>query len=76
MLVMKVRAFWNIAPCSLVGVIYVSKVHTAPIIRVITLMMETLRTSETSLYSETAERCVPKSCHLHTRRRENLKSHN
>jgi hypothetical protein len=37
--------------------------------------MEAVRTSETSVYSnETTRRCIPESCHLHTRRRENLKS--
>jgi hypothetical protein len=35
-----------------------------------------LWTSETSVYcSETTRRCIPEVCHLHTRHRENLKSH-
>jgi hypothetical protein len=54
---MKMRAFCDIAPCSLVGV------HTAPI----TLMMEAVRTSKTSVYSnETTRRNVPESSHLHS----------
>jgi hypothetical protein len=41
---------------------------------VITLI-EVLRTSETSIYfNETTRRYIPESCHLHTRRRANLKS--
>jgi hypothetical protein len=26
-------------------------------------------------FYQTARRCIPEDCHLHTRRRENLKSH-
>jgi hypothetical protein len=34
------------------------------------------RTSETSVsFYETTRRNIPLGCHLHTRRRENLKSH-
>jgi hypothetical protein len=41
----------------------------------ITLMMEAVRTSGTSVYSnETTRRDIPESSHLHTGRRENLKS--
>jgi hypothetical protein len=40
------------------------------------LMMEAVRTSETSVnFYETTRRNIPEGCHLHTRRRENLKSH-
>jgi hypothetical protein len=43
---------------------------------VIALMMEAVRTSETSVYfSETTRRLFPESWHLHTRRRKNLLSH-
>jgi len=57
---MKMTAFWDVRACSLLEV----------------LMMEAVRTSETSVYfHETTRRYVPESCHLHTRRRENLKSH-
>jgi hypothetical protein len=49
----------------------------AYIIRAMNAMtMEAVRTSETSVYfSEIIRRYIPESCHLHTRRRENLKSH-
>jgi len=39
-------------------------------------MMEAVRTSEMSVYFETTRRYNLESCRLHTRRRENLKSHN
>jgi hypothetical protein len=38
--------------------------------------MDRVRASETSVYfNETTRRHTPESCHLHTRRRENLNSH-
>jgi hypothetical protein len=38
--------------------------------------MEKVPASETSVYfNETTRRYIPDGCHLHTRRRENLKSH-
>jgi hypothetical protein len=41
----------------------------------ITLMMETVRTSETSVYfNETIRRYIAEKCLIHTRRRENVKS--
>jgi hypothetical protein len=40
------------------------------------LLMEAIRTSETSIYSnENTRRYIPEGSNLHTRRRENLKSH-
>jgi hypothetical protein len=40
------------------------------------LMLEAVRTTETSVnVSETTRRHIPEVCHLHTCRRENLKSH-
>jgi hypothetical protein len=43
----------------------------------ITLMMETVRTSETSVYfNETTRRYIPEGSNLYTCRRENLKSYN
>jgi hypothetical protein len=51
----------------------VSEVSTAFI--TVTLIMEAVRTSETSVYSETTRCYIPERSHLHTRRRENLKSH-
>jgi hypothetical protein len=42
----------------------------------IVLMMEALRTSETSVnFYETTRRNIPEDSHFHTRRGENLKSH-
>jgi hypothetical protein len=39
--------------------------------------MEAVRTSETSVnFYETTRRNIQEGCHLHTRRRENLKSQN
>jgi hypothetical protein len=50
--------------------------RTASIIRVIiALMMEAVRTSETSVYSkETTKHYIPEASNLHTRGHENLKS--
>jgi hypothetical protein len=43
---------------------------------IIALMMETASTSETSVkFYQTTRRNNPEDIHLHTRRRENLKSH-
>jgi hypothetical protein len=40
------------------------------------MMMEVVRTYETSVHFNETARCQdPENCHLHTRRRENLKSH-
>jgi hypothetical protein len=42
----------------------------------ITLLMEAVSTSETSVYFyTTTQRNIPEGCHLHTRRRGNLNSH-
>jgi hypothetical protein len=50
----------------------VSQVHTAS---VFALMMEAVRTSETSVnFNMTTRRFIPEDSKLHTRRRENLKS--
>jgi hypothetical protein len=55
----------------------VSEVLTASIIRaMIAQMMEAASTSERSVeFYETARRNIPEDSYLHTRRRENLKSH-
>jgi hypothetical protein len=43
---------------------------------VFALMMEAANTSETSVnFYQTTGRNIPEDSHLHTRRRENLKSH-
>jgi hypothetical protein len=39
------------------------------------MIMEAVGISETSVCSETARRYIPEGFHLHTHRRENLKSH-
>jgi hypothetical protein len=44
---MKVTGFWTIALCSLIEVEHVSEMHAVSTIRVITLIMEAARTSET-----------------------------
>jgi histidine ammonia-lyase len=52
----------------------VSEVHTASIITALT--MEAVRTSEMSVnFNVTTLRYIPEDSKLHTRRRENLKSH-
>jgi hypothetical protein len=43
---------------------------------IIVLKVQAVRTSETSVYfNERTQRCIPQGCHVHTRRRESLKSH-
>jgi hypothetical protein len=57
------RAFWHIAPCSLVEVHDVLEVRTGSIIA---LMMDAVRTPETSVYfNETTSLYMPEGCHLH-----------
>jgi hypothetical protein len=55
----------------------VSEVRAASIIKaMIDLMMKTARTSETSVNIDLRTRqYIPENSELHTRRRENLKSH-
>jgi hypothetical protein len=75
---MKIRAFWDVSPCSLIGVdrrfrrAYCLH-HKGDEINA--LMMEAVCTSETSVYSETSWRCIPEDSNLHTRCHENLESH-
>jgi hypothetical protein len=60
---MKLTAFWDIAPCSLIEV--------DQRFREIALMIDAVRTSETSVnFYETTWRNIPDGCHL-----ENLKSY-
>jgi hypothetical protein len=68
--VLKIRAFWDVAPCSLVGEDRRFRVRTASI-----RAMKAVFTSETSVYSETTRRYIPEGSNLHTRRRDNLKFH-
>jgi hypothetical protein len=81
--------FWVVTPCGLVGRHHrfggtychhlqawrqYEEVLAGSIIRVI--MMEAASTSETSVnFYRTIRRNIPKDNRLHTRRRENLKSH-
>jgi hypothetical protein len=65
---MKIRAFWDIAPCSLVGVdwrfrcVYCLHHQGNDNWSFITLMMKAIFTSETSVYSnETTRRYIPES---------------
>jgi hypothetical protein len=51
----------------------VSEVHTASIIA---LMIQIVRTSQTSVYfNETTQRFIPQGYHFQTRHRKNLKTH-
>jgi hypothetical protein len=51
-------------------------VSEVPIASIIRAMMKAVSTSETSAnFYETTRRNIPEGGHLHTRRRENLKSH-
>jgi hypothetical protein len=62
-------AFWDVAPCS---VVEADKRFRG----VIALMMEAVQICEMSVYfHETTQHYIPESCCLHTRRRENLRSH-
>jgi hypothetical protein len=55
----------------------VSDVSTALIINAIALMMEAVRTSEMSVHFNVTTWCyIPEDSKLHTRRCDNLKSHN
>jgi hypothetical protein len=57
---------WDVAPCS----------HVEIAQRFRAMMMEAVGTSETSVnFYQTTRRNIPEDSHLHTRRRENLKSH-
>jgi hypothetical protein len=63
---MGMAVFWVVAPCSLVEVYR----------RFIALMVEAASTSDTSVnVYQTTRRNIPEDSYLHTRRRENLKSH-
>jgi hypothetical protein len=60
---MKMTAFWDIAPCNLTEVDRRFRDVYCPI--VMTLIMEAVRTSETSVYfKETTRRCIPEDCYL------------
>jgi hypothetical protein len=64
---LKMAVFWDITPRSLVEVYQQA---------IISLMMEAASTSEKSVnFYQPTRRNIPEDSHLHTRRRENLKSH-
>jgi ABC-type arginine/histidine transport system permease subunit len=71
---LEIVVFWNVAPCSLVNIVCSFSVLTVSIISamMIALMMETVRTSETSasIY-QTTRRNILEDSHLHICRREN-----
>jgi hypothetical protein len=72
------RAFWDVAPCNIIGADRRFRNEYCLVMNnnlFITLMMEVVRTSETSVYSETTRRYIPEGYHLRTCRCENLKSH-
>jgi hypothetical protein len=72
---MKMTAFWDTALYNLVEVDRRFRDQYCPITTVIALIMDAVLTSETSAYFyETTWYCIPEGCHLHSRRRENLKS--
>jgi hypothetical protein len=81
LIVKKMTAFWDVAPCSPVEVDRRVKRRVLPPSSkrwsafVIVLMMEAVCTSETSVcFHETKRRYFSRSC-IHTLRRKNMKSH-
>jgi hypothetical protein len=71
---LKMTVFWDVAVCSLVEVKQHFRGVTASIIRA--LLREAVKTSKTSVnFYQTTRRNIPEDSHLHTRRREKLKSH-
>jgi hypothetical protein len=65
----KMTVFWDVAPCSLAEVYSLFR----GVFDEIALMMEAVRTSETSAnFYQTTRRNIPEDSHLHTRCRENL----
>jgi hypothetical protein len=64
---------WDVPPCSLVQI---DRRFRDASSNIITLMMEAASTSETSVnFYRTTRRNIPEDSNLHTRCRENLKSH-
>jgi hypothetical protein len=68
---LKLKSLLDIAPGSRIEVTDVSQVYT---VFITSLMMEAVRSSETSVYfSATTRHCIPEGSHFHARRRENVK---
>jgi hypothetical protein len=74
---MKMAVFWVLAPCSLAEIYRRFRGAWLPASSgLIALMIEAVNTSETSVnFYQTTRRNNPEDSHLHTQRRENLKSH-
>jgi hypothetical protein len=69
------KAFWDVAPCSLVEVD--PRFRRAQCLNSQGTLTEAVRTTERSVnFNETTQRYIPESCHFLTRRCENLKFHN
>jgi hypothetical protein len=72
---MNMAVSWVVAPCSLVGVYQLFR-GPCCLHHHIALIMEAARTSETLVnFYQTTRRYNPEDSHLHTHRRENLKSY-
>jgi hypothetical protein len=70
--IIKMTVFWDAAPCSLLEVYRRFRGACCAI----ALMMETANTSETPVsFYQATRRNILEDSHLHTRHRENLKSH-
>jgi hypothetical protein len=79
--IMKTTVFWVVAPSILVEVYRSFRgaccFHHQDDRLLVALMMEAASTSKTSVnFYQTTRRNTPEDSHLHTRRLENLKSHN
>jgi hypothetical protein len=59
---MKITAFWDVTPCSLVGVY--RRFRGANFLHHQGDVTEAVRTSEKSIYSETTRRYIPEGCNL------------